>query len=40
MDSLDLGYFRDDFPDFRLSLSQLFRSPEILDKAAGKVVAF
>lgn len=40
MDSLELGYFRDDFPDFRQSLNQMFQNPAVLDKAAGKTVAF
>lgn len=39
MDSLDLGYFREDFPDFRLSLHQLFHRPELLEQAAGKFVS-
>lgn len=38
MDSLDPGYFRTDFPDFRNSLGQLFRNPELLDHASGKTV--
>lgn len=38
MDSLDLGYFKDDFPDFRRSLAQLFQNPGLLEKGAGKIV--
>ena len=38
MDSLDLGYFQSDFPDFTLSLKQLFAAPDILQRAAGKSV--
>lgn len=38
MDSLDLGYFQSDFPDFAKSLKQLFAAPDVLQRAAGKSV--
>jgi hypothetical protein len=40
MDSLDLGYFQSDFPDFSQNLRQLFAAPDVLQKAAGKSVIF
>jgi hypothetical protein len=40
MDSLDLGYYKTDFPDFSETLQRLFTQPELLRNASGKSVNF
>lgn len=40
MDSLELGYFREDFPEFAANLKRLVMNPALLETSAGKRVAF